>query len=58
MLTGVNETIKNEAKDQKGFFGMLLGTSAASLSGSMLASKGVIQASEGGWGTVIADQDF
>ena len=55
---GVNETIKNEAKDQKGFLGMLLGTSAASLSGSMLASKGVIQASEGGWGTVIADQDF
>ena len=57
MIKGVSETIKNEAKEQKGgFLGMLLGTLGASLWGSMLASKrviGVIQAGEGviraGW---------
>ena len=31
-IKGVSKTIKNEAKEQKGgFFGMLLGTSGASL---------------------------
>ena len=32
LIKGVSKTIKNEAKEQKGgFFGMLLGTSGASL---------------------------
>ena len=40
MIKGVNETIKNEAKGQKGgFFGMLLGTLRASLLGNMLEGK-------------------
>ena len=40
LLKGVNETIKNEAKEQKGgFLSMLLGTLGASLSGYMLAGK-------------------
>ena len=47
-LKGVNETIKNEAKEQKGgFISMLLGTLGASLLGNMLAGKGVIRAGEG-----------
>ena len=45
---GVSETIKNEAKEQKGgFLSMLLGTLFASLLGNMLADKGVIRAGEG-----------
>ena len=41
LLKGVNETIKNEAKEQKeGFFSMLLGTLGSSLLGNMLAGKG------------------
>ena len=48
LLEGVSETIKNEAKEQKVvFFGMLLGTSGASLLGNMLADKGVMRAGEG-----------
>ena len=48
LLAGVSETIKNEAKDQKGgFLSMLLGTLGASLLGNMLAGKGVISAGEG-----------
>ena len=48
LLKGVNETIKNEAKEQKGGFpSMLLGTLGASLLGNMLAGKGVIRAGEG-----------
>ena len=44
---GVSETIKNEAKEQKGgFLSMLLDTLGASL-GNMLAGKGVIRAGEG-----------
>ena len=36
LLKGVNETIKNEAKEQKGgFLSMLLGTLGASLLGNM-----------------------
>ena len=47
LLEGVNETIKNEAKEQKGeFFSMLLGTLGANLLGNMLAGKGVIRAGE------------
>ena len=48
LLGGVSETIKNEAKEQKGgFCSMLLGTLGASLLGNMLAAKGVIRAREG-----------
>ena len=48
LLKGVNETIKNEAKEKKGgFLSMLLGTLGASLSGNMLAGKGIIRAGEG-----------
>ena len=48
LLKGVSETIKNEAKEQKGrFLSMLLGTLGASLLGNMLAGKGVIRAGEG-----------
>ena len=38
LLEGVSETIKNEAKEQKGgFLSMLVGTFSASLLGNMLA---------------------
>ena len=44
LLEGVSETIKGEAKEQKGgFLSMLLGTLDASLLGNMLAGKGVIR---------------
>ena len=43
LLKGVSETIKNEAKEQKGgFLSMLLGTLGASLLGNRLVGKGVI----------------
>ena len=45
LLDGITETIKDEAKEQKGgFLSMLLGTFGASLLGNMLADKGVIRA--------------
>ena len=45
---GVGETIKNEAKQQKGgFLGLLLGTLGASLLGNLLTGKGTIRAGEG-----------
>ena len=48
LLKGVNETIKNEAKEQRGgFLNMLLGTLGASLLGNMLAGEGFIRAGEG-----------
>ena len=48
LLEGVSETIKNEAKEQKGgFISMLVGTLGTSLLGNMLAGKGVIRAGEG-----------
>ena len=48
LLEGVSETIKNEAKEQKGgFLSMLLGTLGLSLLGNMLAGNGVIGAGEG-----------
>ena len=48
LLEGVCETIKNEAKEQKGgFLSMLLGTLGTSLLGNMLAGKGVIRARQG-----------
>ena len=47
LLKGVSETIKNEAKEQKGgFLSMLLGALGASLLGNMLAGKEVIRAGE------------
>ena len=59
LIKGVSETIGNGAKDQKGgFLGMLFGTLAASLLGSLLARKEIVQAGEGEQGTVIAGQDF
>ena len=48
LLKGVSETIKNEAKEQKGgFLSMLLGTLGAVLLANMLAGKGFIRAGEG-----------
>ena len=48
LLEGVSETIKNEAKEQKGgLLRMLVGALAASLLGNMLAGKGFIRAGEG-----------
>ena len=48
LIKGVNETIKNDVKIQKGgFLGILLGTLGASLLGDMLAGKGVITRVDG-----------
>ena len=52
LLKGVSETIKHEAKEQRGrFLSMLLGTLGASLLGDVLSKgltgKGVIRAGEG-----------
>ena len=47
-LKGLSETIKDEAKEQKGgFLSMLLGTLGASLSGNMLIDKVVMRVGEG-----------
>ena len=47
LIIAVSETIKNEEKEQKGwFFGMLLCTSGASLLGNLLTGKGTIRAAE------------
>ena len=52
----IGETIKNEAKEQKGgFLGMLLATVGASLLGNLLKGKDTIRAREG---TIRAGQDF
>ena len=48
LLKGVTDAIQNEAKQQKGkFLSMLLSTLGASLLANMLASDGVIAASQG-----------
>ena len=51
LLKGVSETIQSEAKEAKeqrgGFLTMLLGTIGGSLSGNMLAGKGVNRVGEG-----------
>ena len=62
-IKGVTETIKNEAKEQRGrFLGMLLGTLGASLLRNLLTGKGTIRASEGkirvGECTIRAGQDL
>ena len=55
LMKGFSETIKNEAKEEKGgFLSMFLGTLAPSLLGNMLAGKGAIQVGEG---AVRAGQD-
>ena len=61
LIKGISETIKKEAKEQKGgFLGMLLGTLSASLLGNLLTGKGKIRAGEGeiatsrGLGTIRA----
>ena len=47
LINGVGETIKNEAKEQKGgLLSMLLGALGASLLGNILAGKGTIRSSE------------
>ena len=47
LILGITETIKNEAKEQKGgFLRMLLGTLAASVLENMLAGKLKIRAAE------------
>ena len=47
LIEGVSETIKNEAKEQKGgFLGVLLGTLGARLLGNLLTGKGTIRAGE------------
>ena len=43
LIKGISDTIKNEAKEQKGgFLSMLIGASAVSLLGSGLTGKDVI----------------
>ena len=56
LIKGVSETIKNEAKEQKGgFLGMLLGTLGASLLANLLTVTGTIRAGEG---TIRAGKNF
>ena len=56
LIKGVNERIKNEAKEQKeGILGMLLVTLGASLLGNLLTGKGTIRASKG---TITAVENF
>ena len=56
LTKGVSETIKNEAKEEKGeFVGMSLGTLSASLLGNLLTGKGTIRADEG---TIRAGENF
>ena len=56
LTKGVNETIKNEAKEQKRrFLSMLLGTLGANLLGNILTTKGTIRAGEA---TIRAGETF
>ena len=56
LIKGISETIKNDAKEQKGgFLPMLLGTLAASILRTALTGRGVIRAGEE---TIKAGQDF
>ena len=72
LVEGVSQTIKNEAKEQKGgFFSMLLEALGASLLGNLSPCKGAIVTSQGrgviragegtfkaGEGTARGGQDF
>ena len=56
LMKVVNETVKNEAEEQKGgFLGMLLGTYGARFLGNLLISKGV-KAKILGRGVIRADE--
>ena len=56
LIKGISETIKNEAKEQKGrFLPMLLGTLAARILGSALSGRVVIRAGEE---TIRAGENF
>ena len=56
LIKSVSETIKNEAKEQKGgFLGMLLGTLGASLLINLLTGKGTIRTGES---TIRIGQDL
>ena len=60
---GVSETVKHEIKKQEdGFHDMLLETSDASMSGNMLAEKGVMRVGQGvvgaGKGVVRAGRKY
>ena len=47
LLKGVNETVENEGREQKGeFLNMSLGTLGASLQGNILAGKGINRTGE------------
>ena len=58
LIIGVSETIRNEAKEQKGgFLSMLLGALGATLLGNLLTGKGVIATSQGcKWLETLATQ--
>ena len=63
LIKGISETIKNEARKQKGgFLPMLLGILAASMLGTVLTGRGVIRADEGtirsGKGTIRVGENF
>ena len=48
LIKGVTKTIKNETKEQKGgFLIMLLGTLGASLLGNLLTGKGIVRPGTG-----------
>ena len=63
LIKDIRETIKNEAKEQKGgFLSMLLETLGASLLWNLLTGKGTIRVGEGtlraGEDTTREDQDY
>ena len=65
LIKSVSETIKNEAKEQKGGFrSMLLGTLGASLLGNLSTGKGLFRAGKAatatsqGRGTIRVGQEF
>ena len=55
LLLEVSETIKSEAKEQKGgFFSMILVTLGASLLGNVSTGKGIVRAGHGSKGKGIS----
>ena len=50
LLNGVNETVQNGVKEQKGgFLSMLLSTLGAGLLGNLLTGRGIYRADKGNW---------
>ena len=50
LLNGVNETVQNGVKEQKGgFLSMLLSTLGANLLGNLLTGRGIYRADKGNW---------